>query len=91
MIIPSTKTTFGYLGLVVIDVVFITHDTNGFNAPFNPGLNIDHARGAGAEAITETNRQHRILPEDYALYHKVDSGLKGILLAAVPLIYVQTL
>ena len=91
MSIPSTLTTFGHLVLTVTTPVYITHCMNLFPPPLNLGLTPVHARNAPPETIAETNRQHRILREDYALYHKTDNDLKGILLQAVPPIFVQAI
>ena len=91
MRIPSTLTIFGHLVLTVTTPVYITHCINLFPPPPNPGCTPVHARNAPPEIIAETNRQHRIRREDYALYHKTDSDLKGILLQAVSPIFVRAI
>ena len=50
-----------------------------------------HSRGATAEELTETNRQHRLLREDFNLYWTLERTLKTLLVAAVPHLFIAEL
>ena len=80
MSVPSTTSTgFGHLVLTAQPQDYVTFDTTDFPAPLNPGLNPVHSRGATAEELTESNRQHRLLCEDFNLYWTLEWALKTLL------------
>ena len=68
-----------------------SHDEEGCLSPANPCATPDHRHINGDTSITEDNRQHRILGQDYNTWHETDRALKSLLLVVVTHIYIEEL
>ena len=92
MSVPSTTSAgYGHLILTAPPLEYIILDPNPFLCPANPGLNPSHARNASEEEISETNRQHRLLIEEFKLYYSLERALRTLLIEAVPHLYIAEL
>ena len=87
--ISNTSSKYGNLALVVTIAIYDSHDVVGCVAPDNPGATPDYKRITDNTSITEDNRQHVILKQDYSTWHEIYRALKILLLAAVPHTFIQ--
>ena len=92
MSVPSTTSTgYGHLVLTVPPEEYAVVDPTDFPPPANPGLVPTYARNASAEAIAETNSQHKLEREDFSLYWQVERELRASLVIALPHLFIEAL
>jgi hypothetical protein len=94
MSIPSHRGggAYGHLTLCIPPAAYaILPNAVPFVAPHHPGANPVHPANATAPQITEINRAYLADLEEYKLYSATDHQLKKLLLAAIPITFVQAL